>query len=443
MADLIGQDVFKNVVRQLEVNDPAYPTTWNPIHQDLINNDVHLDGRITDAETEITGGRGTKLTLGENVADINTRLTTFETSYGNIDGANVRLDGVSKASQYLHEYLPFRGYIEAAYSDYTIADTINKAVISGIANDDSLDIADTTGIYVGRTYILSDGVNTEQVTVMQIVSAQRIRLTAVLLNTYGNTATLRRSSATVDYTAHSIAGDGIYYTEQLTLSGAGRLIVLQALGSTAPTADMSTANPEAFINLGAGTSTDKATYKETVFQFEVMGNTNTVFKLTIPAGAAIDTVVVVEDGTGAISPEGVQINALYGDPLAKPTQSDINGVPVVVFAIDKDQYASHALLWKSSLDISVELGYFTSVDNAGDIKVRISYAVNGGALTNLDEVITPGVGTGFRKTTLTVKIPGAALPAGENLLAIKVGRLGTDVADTHTGTMQLATLRLI
>ncbi|KUK52031.1 MAG: hypothetical protein XD78_2252 [Desulfotomaculum sp. 46_296] len=46
MAVLTGTPVYKNNVRKLEPTDPAAPETWDPIHQDLINNDVYLKQQV-------------------------------------------------------------------------------------------------------------------------------------------------------------------------------------------------------------------------------------------------------------------------------------------------------------------------------------------------------------------------------------------------------------
>ncbi len=42
MVDIIGVNTFKDRVRQMETTDLAHPNSFNPIHTDLINNDVYL-----------------------------------------------------------------------------------------------------------------------------------------------------------------------------------------------------------------------------------------------------------------------------------------------------------------------------------------------------------------------------------------------------------------
>ena len=144
---------------------------------------------------------------------------------------------------------------------------------------------------------------------------------------------------------------------------------------------------------------------------------------------------------GGIS--GLQIDAMYADPTAGPSQANVNGIPVISYAPDADQSASFSRLWGGHDDIRIEIGYFMGADNSGNVRLKISYAVNGGVFTDLFETITPGAGTAYRRSTLTSVIPFSALPAGDNMISIKLARLGTDAADTHTGAFQLASLRLL
>lgn len=54
--DLIGTAVFKDRVRKLEPSDPAIPETWDPIHQDLVNNDVWLKNKVEQLSVESSHG---------------------------------------------------------------------------------------------------------------------------------------------------------------------------------------------------------------------------------------------------------------------------------------------------------------------------------------------------------------------------------------------------
>ncbi|WP_027364030.1 hypothetical protein [Desulfotruncus alcoholivorax] len=71
MPDLLGQNTWKDRVRQLEETDPAAPSTWDPIHQDLINNDVYLKTRFDATKTEVENARG-------GYANLDARLDQME-----------------------------------------------------------------------------------------------------------------------------------------------------------------------------------------------------------------------------------------------------------------------------------------------------------------------------------------------------------------------------
>lgn len=78
MTDLIGQNLYKGTVRQLEPTDPAAPTTWNPIHQDLVNNDAHLKALADGTNAEVIAAREGKASLLANVQSL--RLSTLSGS---------------------------------------------------------------------------------------------------------------------------------------------------------------------------------------------------------------------------------------------------------------------------------------------------------------------------------------------------------------------------
>lgn len=65
--DLVGQDVWKDRIRQLEPTDPAAPPTWNPNYQDLINNDVHLKNRFDAVKTEVETARAGEASLNDRL----------------------------------------------------------------------------------------------------------------------------------------------------------------------------------------------------------------------------------------------------------------------------------------------------------------------------------------------------------------------------------------
>ena len=67
MPDLIGENTWKNSVRQLQETDPAAPSTWDPIHQDLINNDVYLKTRVDATAGEVNAARAGRPNLNDRL----------------------------------------------------------------------------------------------------------------------------------------------------------------------------------------------------------------------------------------------------------------------------------------------------------------------------------------------------------------------------------------
>ncbi len=83
MPDLVGQEAWKDRVRKLEETDPAAPPTWDPIHQDLINNDVYLKARFDATKSEVETARGGHANLDSRLDQI--QLETLSGS-GNFAG---------------------------------------------------------------------------------------------------------------------------------------------------------------------------------------------------------------------------------------------------------------------------------------------------------------------------------------------------------------------
>jgi len=383
--------------------------------------------------------------LKEQVESLGTRVTNVENAVAGLNIPSVHALEEKQAAAALWAarhaaYSAEHGYLELIYPGYTLADNASVRVISGVAGDDSLDVEDTTLLAPGRSYSLSQGTTTETVTILSILSATRVRLTAVLANNYDSQAILRRSSAAIDYSAHTISGPGVYYSLPFAFQGTGKVIIRQLAGNE-PSVEVSPANTEVYSGLTLLSSTTNGGITERVFALDAEGDVN--LRVTLAAGDILEGIAIFQDAQVVGFAAGVQIDAVYADPAGSPTQADVGGIPVVSFAADKNQSVSFSRLWGAHLDVAIELGYFMSVDSAGDVKIRISYAVNGGVFTDMDQIITPGAGTGYRRVTLNSKIPGSAFPIGDNLLTVKVSRLGTDAADTHTGAFQLASLRLL
>lgn len=120
-------------------------------------------------------------------------------------------NSVAQALWYSWMFSGFKFALDLFVPNFTLQDDLSGVnVLEGIAGDDSIDVDDPNAILkVGRDYILSDGVNSEQVTVTALLEDDRIRVSSALIHAYAS-GTLRRSSWIIN-TAHALAGNGQTY----------------------------------------------------------------------------------------------------------------------------------------------------------------------------------------------------------------------------------------
>lgn len=149
----------------------------------------------------------------------------------------------------------------------------------------------------------------------------------------------------------------------------------------------------------------------------------------------------IEDGIVAAQVQGkVEVSVMLADPLAEPTQGLTADIPTVEFASDFLQAAIFSFVGSTG-DISANIGYFLGQADVGDMRINFSYSINGATFVDALHTITPGAGAEYRTLALANAIPSAAYVTGDNI-AIKLIRLGDDVLDTHTGSLQVASLVL-
>lgn len=86
---LVGADVYKDNVRELVETDPAHPTTWNPIHQDLINNDVHIKTQLTGTQSEIETARAGEASLGDRITQLQLETSGGSDNFGSEAGRTI------------------------------------------------------------------------------------------------------------------------------------------------------------------------------------------------------------------------------------------------------------------------------------------------------------------------------------------------------------------
>ncbi|NHM25473.1 hypothetical protein G7K71_08690 [Desulfofundulus sp. TPOSR] len=89
MADIVGQPIWKDRVRKHEASDPVAPSTWDPIHTDLINNDVYLKGQIDALNNEVAAARGGYANLDARLDALETQTLQGESTFNSTAGRTI------------------------------------------------------------------------------------------------------------------------------------------------------------------------------------------------------------------------------------------------------------------------------------------------------------------------------------------------------------------
>lgn len=172
-------------------NEPeAIPALWNTRYEEIDENFASLDQRQTSTENEIEAARAG----GDSLADT---INAIVTQIGGISGT---LNGLASPTSVQNAvtldwlYRNRRIAFELFAAGYNLQNHLGVSVTSGIMGDDSLDVADTSGVKVGEDYLLSDATDTALVRVTAIHSGMRLRLAANLSRNWGATAKLTGST---------------------------------------------------------------------------------------------------------------------------------------------------------------------------------------------------------------------------------------------------------
>lgn len=172
-------------------NEPeAIPALWNMRYEEIDENFASLDQRQTSTENEIEAARAG----GDSLADT---INAIVTQIGGISGT---LNGLASPTSVQNAvtldwlYRNRRIAFELFAAGYNLQNHLGVSVTSGIMGDDSLDVADTSGVKVGEDYLLSDATDTALVRITAIHSGTRLRLAANLSRNWGATAKLTGST---------------------------------------------------------------------------------------------------------------------------------------------------------------------------------------------------------------------------------------------------------
>lgn len=209
---------FKRAIRGTYTTDPAHPDTFNPNYKDLLNNTVHLKDVTESLSIELESVAGTQ----EGFDSLSDRLASMT-------------GDISTNAQRIAEVLPTIAFEQSIQLDWlyrdnriffdffdeamTLQDGLSIAVIQGVAGDDSLDIADTSNLYIGQEVLITNGQSTQLVKIANILSSNRVQL-AEQLN-FNADSTYRIASSSLNHVlggAEATTGDQ-YITQSVNLTG--------------------------------------------------------------------------------------------------------------------------------------------------------------------------------------------------------------------------------
>jgi hypothetical protein len=172
-------------------NEPdAVPSLWNVRYQEIDENFDNLDNRAEAIESEIEAARAGKPNLSETINAIVTQIGGISGTLNGLASPTSVQNAVTLDWLYRNRRIAF----ELFAAGYNLQNHLGVSVTSGIMGDDSLDIADTSGVKVGEDYLLSDATDTALVRITAIHSGTRLRLAANLSRNWGAGAKLTGST---------------------------------------------------------------------------------------------------------------------------------------------------------------------------------------------------------------------------------------------------------
>ena len=217
---------FSSSLPALTSNSVAHPDTWNGNYQKLLDNTVVVKAAV----------ESNKQATDQATGQLAQRLDGVEASSAVSVQKAQALDWM-----YRNNVINFEMFVKG----YTLIDLAPVAVMQGVNGDDSLDVADTSGLRVGEFYVLNDPTALDGsgnpapvsalVQVQAILSSQRVRLTANLSRNWGAAASVLRSSIKVLGASNAAAVPGdIYLTRSINIGtdqAGGAVVIRRTLNS--------------------------------------------------------------------------------------------------------------------------------------------------------------------------------------------------------------------
>lgn len=217
---------FSSSLPALTGSSVGHFDTWNPIHQKLLDNTVVVKQAVEankQATDQVTGQLAQRLDGVESSSAVSVQKAQA-------------LDWM-----YRNNVINFEMFVKG----YTLIDLAPVAVVQGVSGDDSLDVADTSGLRVGEFYVLNDPTVLDGpgnpapvsalVRVQAILSGARVRLAANMSRTWGPSARVLRSSIKVLGASHAAAVPGdIYLTRSINIGtdqAGGAVVIRRSLNA--------------------------------------------------------------------------------------------------------------------------------------------------------------------------------------------------------------------
>lgn len=172
-------------------NEPdAVPALWNVRYEEIDENFADLDQRATSTENEIDAARAGESSLGDTINAIIAQIGGISGTLSGLASPAAVQTAVGLDWLYRNRRIAF----ELFSAGYSLQNHLGVAVVSGIMGDDSIDIADTSGIKVGEDYLLADNANIELIRVTAVLSSARLRLASNLTKNWDAAAKITGST---------------------------------------------------------------------------------------------------------------------------------------------------------------------------------------------------------------------------------------------------------
>jgi hypothetical protein len=193
----------------------AVPALWNTRYAEIDDNFANINGRTIAIEGELLDARSTFPLVGDRLDDIAASLGILMGDVNDLQAATAAV--LARAVKLDWLYSKNRIALELWGNSFTLIDIPEIVVQSGIGGDDSIDMVDTSTLIIGDEYVIFDAVNREAIKITEILTANRVRISANLVHTYGNTAKIARTSlAIAGGNATAVIGD-TYFSRPFSL----------------------------------------------------------------------------------------------------------------------------------------------------------------------------------------------------------------------------------